>query len=290
MIRENQQLLNRLHILSDGIIIYVMLPLAFWLRFYVLPNGEISVPLRNYLVVGLAMTLVQLFTYAAFGLYQTTRKTRLRTELRDLLTASLLDMLLLLSWLFIDHGMHYSRLTLVLFFVLSVGALGLKRIVLRKSLRAFRKSGRNQKHVLIIGGGETARKYYDALQADTELGFQAAGYIAKRAGAGFSIPYLVSCFLQTFYGLADLYIAGRFNGAATLTAVAVGSQLMHMLTVVIVGLAMGVTVAVSRAFGAKDYEKAGLAIGNASILFAAFSFSPVAAAFSPNTFRQEEPI
>ena len=87
----------------------------------------------------------------------------------------------------------------------------------------------------------------------------------------FSVPYLVACFLQTFYGLADLYIAGRFNGAATLTAVAVGSQLMHMLTVVIVGLAMGVTVAVSRAFGARDYEKAGLAIGNASLLFAAFS-------------------
>lgn len=190
MIRENQQLLNRLHVLSDGIIIYVMLPLAFWLRFYVLPGGEISVPLRNYLVVGLVMTLVQLFTYAAFGLYQTTRKTRLRTELRDLLTASLLDMLLLLSWLFIDHGMHYSRLTLVLFFVLSVGALGVKRIVLRKFLRAFRKSGKNQKHVLIIGGGETARKYYDALRADTELGFQAAGYIAKKSGTGFAMPYL----------------------------------------------------------------------------------------------------
>ncbi len=58
----------------------------------------------------------------------------------------------------------------------------------------------------------------------------------------FSVPYLISCFLQTFYGMADLYITGQFNGAASISAVAVGSQLMHMLTVMIIGLAMGSTV------------------------------------------------
>lgn len=87
----------------------------------------------------------------------------------------------------------------------------------------------------------------------------------------FSIPYLISCFLQTFYGLADLYIIGRFNGATTLTAVAVGSQLMHMLTVIIVGLSMGVTVAISRAVGAKDKERAGIIIGNTVLFFACFA-------------------
>ena len=29
MIRENQQLLNRLNVVSDGILIYLMLPLAY---------------------------------------------------------------------------------------------------------------------------------------------------------------------------------------------------------------------------------------------------------------------
>ena len=50
----------------------------------------------------------------------------------------------------------------------------------------------------------------------------------------FSVPYLISCFLQTFYGMADLFITGQFNGAASISAVAVGSQLMHMLTVMII--------------------------------------------------------
>lgn len=67
----------------------------------------------------------------------------------------------------------------------------------------------------------------------------------------FALPYLLSYFLQTLYGMADLYIIGQFNGVAATTAVSIGSQVMHMLTVIIVGLAMGTTVTVGRAIGAK---------------------------------------
>ena len=58
----------------------------------------------------------------------------------------------------------------------------------------------------------------------------------------FSLPYLLSYFLQTLYGMADLFIVGQFEGVAETTAVSVGSQVMHMLTVMTVGLAMGTTV------------------------------------------------
>ena len=53
----------------------------------------------------------------------------------------------------------------------------------------------------------------------------------------FSLPYLFSYFLQTLYGMADLFIIGQFEGVAATTAVSIGSQVMHMLTVMIVGLA-----------------------------------------------------
>ena len=66
----------------------------------------------------------------------------------------------------------------------------------------------------------------------------------------FSIPYLLAYFLQTLYGMADLFIIGQFEGVASTTAVSVGSQVMHMLTVMIVGLAMGATVNIGQAIGA----------------------------------------
>ena len=56
----------------------------------------------------------------------------------------------------------------------------------------------------------------------------------------FSLPYLLSYLLQTLYGMADLFIIVQFEGVASTTAVSMGSQVMHMLTVMIVGLAMGV--------------------------------------------------
>ena len=71
----------------------------------------------------------------------------------------------------------------------------------------------------------------------------------------FAMPYLLSCFMQTFYGMADLFVVGLYNGSETTTAVSIGSQVMHMLTVIIVGFAMGTTVRVGRSVGAGD-EKA----------------------------------
>lgn len=83
----------------------------------------------------------------------------------------------------------------------------------------------------------------------------------------FSLPYLLSFFLQTLYGMADLFIIGQFNKVASTTAVSVGSQVMHMLTVMIVGLAMGSTVMIGRAVGGKDKKSTSLAIGNTVTLF-----------------------
>ena len=83
----------------------------------------------------------------------------------------------------------------------------------------------------------------------------------------FSLPYLLSYFLQTLYGMADLFIIGQFDGAAGTTAVSIGSQVMHMITVMIVGLAMGTTVTIGQAVGAKDRKQASRFTGNTVTLF-----------------------
>lgn len=83
----------------------------------------------------------------------------------------------------------------------------------------------------------------------------------------FSLPFLFSYFLQTLYGLADLFIAGQFNGAEVITAIATGSQIMHTITVIIVGLAMGTTVLTGQASGAGSPDKIRSIISTSFILF-----------------------
>ncbi len=83
-----------------------------------------------------------------------------------------------------------------------------------------------------------------------------------------AVPALL--LLQTLYGMADLLIIGQFDGVAGTTAVSIGSQVMHMVTVMLVGLAMGITVGIGHAVGAGE-TAAGSTIGNGAVLFLVLS-------------------
>ena len=89
----------------------------------------------------------------------------------------------------------------------------------------------------------------------------------------FSLPYLLSYFLQTLYGMADLFIIGQYAGVEATTTVSVGSQVMHMLTVMLVGLAMGATVSIAQAAGGGDKKRTASAIGNTVTLFMLLSLA-----------------
>ena len=86
----------------------------------------------------------------------------------------------------------------------------------------------------------------------------------------FALPVLLALFLQTMYGAVDLMIVGQFGGELSdvyVSAVSTGSQIMHSVTVVITGLAMGLTVFVGRKIGAGKRQEAGEIIGSGIWLF-----------------------
>ena len=82
---------------------------------------------------------------------------------------------------------------------------------------------------------------------------------------------MLSYLLQPLYGMADLLIIGQCNSVDATTAVSIGSQVMHMITVIIVGLAMGSTVMIGRAVGAKNNKQMTKTVGNTVSLFTAVS-------------------
>lgn len=84
----------------------------------------------------------------------------------------------------------------------------------------------------------------------------------------FSLPYMLAYFLQILYGLADLFVIGQYCGVESTTAVSNGAQVMYMVTVVLIGLAMGTTVLTARAIGAKDSVRARTVVGNTVTMFA----------------------
>lgn len=91
--------------------------------------------------------------------------------------------------------------------------------------------------------------------------------------AVFSLPFLLSYFLQTLYGMADLFIVGQYNGAASLSGVSIGSQVMHMITVMLVGVCMGTIVNIGKAVGSHDEKGISRTIGNSITLFSLIAVS-----------------
>ena len=90
----------------------------------------------------------------------------------------------------------------------------------------------------------------------------------------FSLPVLLALFLQAMYGAVDLLVVGQFSGDNAdvfVSAVSTGSQIMMTLTVVITGLAMGLTVYVGEKIGAGKREEAGEVIGSGISLFGIIS-------------------
>lgn len=191
MIKENQKILNRVNILLDGLVVFLSLPLAFWVRFYLLPGGEISIPFLHYLYLSLLVTPLYLLTFSICGLYESFRRKRLYQELGRLFLACLLDMALTLTLLFLIKEVHFSRWALVSFFVLSTGGLGCKRIFLRYLLRHYRQKGYNLKHVLLVGDSPLARRYWTTVHTDGELGYHPVGYVAGQSEWE-DLPYLGS--------------------------------------------------------------------------------------------------
>ena len=77
----------------------------------------------------------------------------------------------------------------------------------------------------------------------------------------FAVPFLLANVLQALYGGADLFVVGRYDDAASVAAVAIGSQVMQAVTGVILGLTTGITVLIGIATGAKDDRKTASIVG-----------------------------
>ncbi len=83
----------------------------------------------------------------------------------------------------------------------------------------------------------------------------------------FMIPILGSLILQAMYGAVDLMVVGQFGTTSGLSGISTGSNIMNFATFVVSGLAMAVTVLISRYIGMDRKDKLGNLIGATIALF-----------------------
>lgn len=96
------------------------------------------------------------------------------------------------------------------------------------------------------------------------------GNILKKLVA-FMMPILGALILQAAYGAVDLLVVGRFGSTSGLSAVSTGSQVLNLVTFVVIQFAMGITILIARYLGEKRPERIGAVIGGGAVVFTMMS-------------------
>lgn len=97
-------------------------------------------------------------------------------------------------------------------------------------------------------------------------------------------PYLLGIIVQNLYGAVDLFVVGHYGTTADVSAVTIGSQIMGMLTQLVIGFATGITVLIARYFGAGKKRQLAQATGSAVVLFGVFALAITVAVVLPHRF------
>ena len=87
----------------------------------------------------------------------------------------------------------------------------------------------------------------------------------------FMMPILGALILQAAYGAVDLLVVGRFGSTSGLCAVSTGSQVLNLVSFVVIQFAMGITVLIARYLGEKRPERIGAVIGGGVVVFTMMS-------------------
>lgn len=181
MFRENQKILNLLHIICDGLILVLSLCLAYLFRFHVLHGDESHAALSYYLTAGVLIAPLFLLLYALFGLYDRARSLNLQNELERLVPANLIGTVMLIAAFFLFRNVDISRLTIAFFFVISTILLAAERFLMRRFIYIYHVRGLSLKSVLLIGSGDAAERYFTAMRDEPVWGIRITKCVSDAA-------------------------------------------------------------------------------------------------------------
>jgi Undecaprenyl-phosphate glucose phosphotransferase len=150
MLRRSESVLLALRVCVDVGLVCLSWVLAYWFRFY----GPIPAPkglpeFLPYLKLLPFMAAVWMFVYFLSGFYWRRHRTAFLEGL-DIIQTSFWAGLALLAFLFVYDEYQYSRLTAIIFLVISPGAIIFGRSVLRKLLRRYRRTAAPRRVLLIV--------------------------------------------------------------------------------------------------------------------------------------------
>lgn len=172
-------LLFVLPVLIDGVLIYASFVLSYWIRFL---SGWIPVragasSLSYYLWSSLFVIIVWLVIFYLSGLYETRKIRSFADEIYELTKGAIIGGAVVLAPTFFYRPFTYSRLLLMLAFILSFLFISVGRYIHRKLKGFYYSKGFYLRRTAIVGGGEMGSAIWGTLREHPGLGYKVVGHI-----------------------------------------------------------------------------------------------------------------
>ena len=188
MIKDNQKVFNRLHLLVDAVVVAFSYLLAWYIKFCTTfadtEPGAGALDMGTYFSFLYFVVPEYIILYYFFNMYAPKRGTRRKYELEGILKANTVGIVLFIVVLYMIKQQHFSRFMMGAFFVINIVLTTISRTLIRNTLLYFRKKGYNLKYILLIGYSRAAEEYITRINANPQWGYVVRGILDDRIPSG----------------------------------------------------------------------------------------------------------
>lgn len=238
MIKDNQKLLNRFHVLLDGILVVASFFATYYLRFesflvyrfsWLYPGNYWGYKI-DYAKMLIYLVPAYLLVYYFCHLYGPKRSRSRRIELWNVFRANVIGMVIFITLaVFLKKNPKYMRAFYSIFFIVNTILCYSFRLLIRRLLQYIRKKGKNLKHVLVVGYSRTAERYIRRVLLNPEWGYYIHGILDDNQPVG--TKYKNVDVIGTLEQLPSMLMENNMDEIAITLSIEEYSKLEHIVSI-----------------------------------------------------------
>ena len=185
MIKDNQNLINRLTRVIDAFVIAVSYVFAYFLKFesgLLLYDEGLS--FQTYMTALLFLVPGYLILYSQIDLYSTRRASGRKRELINVIKANTIGALIFMMVLYVINQPDFSRQMIFIFWGVCICLEVAVRNIMRALMMFWWQKGFNIKYVLLVGYSHSAESYINKILLNPQWGYVVRGILDDNTERG----------------------------------------------------------------------------------------------------------
>lgn len=172
----NRKSLNYLRLFSD----LILLNLSFFAAAILAQSLPVLVSRTHMFILEMALNLCWLFFSNVTALYEDTSARYFAFQFVNIIKNIIAQLFTAVFFIFIVKEDLFTRNFIIFFTVLLSFSIAFRVIVFRTILVSLRKKGKNIRNLMIVGSGETAKKFEITVKKNPDFGYKFIGFVDEK--------------------------------------------------------------------------------------------------------------